>query len=89
VAPASGVNALPRGNGHKAAKIKRSVDEMKKTFYSVTYRNWGTDSVSEAWFDNKKAADKFYDSRDYVDAPVVHRTSSPQKIVEYTELCNR
>lgn len=59
---------------------------MRKTFYSVTYRNWGADSVSEAWFDNKKDADKFYDSRDYVDVPVQHRTQSAKKIAEYKYL---
>jgi hypothetical protein len=60
-----------------------------KTFYSVKYRNWGADAPGCAWFDNKRDADKFYDSRDYVDVPAAHRTSSPQKIMEYTELCNR
>jgi hypothetical protein len=59
-----------------------------KTFYSVKYCNWGADAPSHAWFDKKKAADKFYDSRNYVDSPIAHRTSSQRKIEEYNELCN-
>jgi len=60
---------------------------MQKTFYSVKFRNWGSDQAGCAWFDNKKEADKFYNSRDHVDPPVAHRTSSETKIQEYKELC--
>ena len=62
---------------------------MQKTFWSVQYRNWGADAPSKAWFDNKKDADKFYNSRDYVDPPVRHRTRSAGKIKMYEDLCRQ
>lgn len=58
-----------------------------RRFYSVKYRNWGADSAGMAWFDNKEDADKFYDSRDYVDSPVEHQARSAKTIAEYEELC--
>jgi hypothetical protein len=61
---------------------------MSKTFWSVTFRNWGADASGTVWFDNKKDADKFYNSRNYVDSPVRHIARSPQLIEEYRSLCN-
>ncbi len=60
---------------------------MQKTFYSVQYRNWGADSQGKAWFDNKKEAHKFYNSREYVDPPIKHTTRNAEKIARYAELC--
>jgi len=62
---------------------------MQKTFWSVKYCNWGADVPGKAWFDNKKDADKFYNSRDHVDPPVRHTTGSLEKIARYTELCQQ
>jgi hypothetical protein len=63
--------------------------KMQKTFWSVKYRNWGADAPGVAWFDNKKDAFNFYNSRNYVDSPVRHVTRSAEKIARYTELCNQ
>ena len=58
-----------------------------RRFYSVKFRNWGADAPGTAWFDNKEDADKFYNSRDYVDAPVEHQARSEKTIAKYEELC--
>jgi len=58
---------------------------MKKTYYSVVYRSWGADRANEAWFDDKKEAEKFAD-RDYSDNVVTHNVSKLETIEKYDEL---
>lgn len=60
-------------------KIKKEVDDMKKTFYTVNYTGVGYNGISTAWFDNKEEADKFA-ARDYADKPVRHTFSKPEVI---------
>ena len=56
----------------------------KKTYYSVVYRNWGSDGSGEAWFDNKKEAEEFAD-HDYRDNVIAHHVSRAETIKEYDE----
>lgn len=63
--------------------------EKTRRFYSVRFRNWGADSAGTAWFDNKEDADKFYDSRDYVDPPKEHQARSTKTIEKYEEYCKQ
>ena len=60
------------------------MEKTYKTYYSVVYRNWGADSASEAWFDDKKEAEEFAD-HDYRDNVVTHRVSKPETIKKYDE----
>lgn len=60
---------------------------MKKTFWSVEYRNWGADSASVRWFDDRDEAYKFANN-DYRDKPVAHTYSNPDKIAEAEERVN-
>ena len=61
------------------------MEKTYKTYYSVVYRNWGADSASEAWFDDKKEAEKFA-NQDYRDDVVTHRASNPETIKKYENL---
>ena len=61
---------------------------MKKTYYSVVYRNWGADRPGEAWFADKKEAEAFA-GRDYRDNVIAHHVSNPKTIKEYEELVAR
>ena len=45
-------NVIKRGTAQEDIK-------MAKTFWSVTYRTWGSDFTRTAWFDSKAAADEF------------------------------
>lgn len=54
--------------------LERAVMEdygMTKTFWSVEYSIWGSDSTSNAWFDNFEDAKEF-SSHDYRDDPIRH-----------------
>ena len=53
-----------------------------KTFYTVTYRSWGANKPTTAYFNNKPSADKFA-RRDYADKPVRHTLSDKRKIAEF------
>ena len=53
-----------------------------KTFYTVTYKVWGTNGKSTATFDNKLDAKNFA-SRDYTDKPVRHTLSDQRKIASF------
>lgn len=66
-------------------KIKKEVEIMKKTFYTVHYTGIGYNDISTAWFDNKEEADKFA-ARDYADKPVRHTFSRPEVIREAERL---
>ena len=61
---------------------------MKKTYYSVVYRNWGADRPGRAWFDTKKAAEDFA-NHDYRDNVIAHHVSKTKTIKEYDELVAR
>ena len=58
---------------------------MKKTYYSVVYRNWGADRPGKAWFDNKKEAEEFA-QHDYRDNVRAHHVSKAETIKAYNEL---
>lgn len=58
---------------------------MRKTFWSVTYRTWGADRASEAWFDDADKAKEFA-SHDYRDNTVRHTYSNAAKIKEAESL---
>lgn len=58
---------------------------MTKTFWSVTYRTWGSDFTSTAWFDSKDAADEFA-AHDFRDDPVRHTYRSASSIREAEQL---
>ena len=57
---------------------------MKKTYYSVVYRNWGADGPRVAWFDTKKEAEEFAD-HDYRDNVITHHVSKTGTIKAYDE----
>lgn len=59
---------------------------MKKTFWSVKYSVWGADRPRTKWFASKPEALEFYGSTDYVDKPVAHSYSRPEKIAEIEEM---
>ena len=61
---------------------------MKKTYYSVVYRNWGAYKPAVAWFDNKKEAEDFA-NRDYRDNVIAHHVSKAETIKEYDEFVAR
>ena len=51
----------------------------RKTFYSVICRVWGSDRPSEAWFDDRTAAEQFA-NHDYRDDVITHCVSRPESI---------
>lgn len=59
---------------------------MKKTFWSVQYGVWGADRPGKKWFASKPEALEFYENTDYVDKPVAHTYSRPEKIAEIEEM---
>lgn len=61
---------------------------MKKTYYSVVYRNWGAYSPGIAWFDNKKEAEEFA-AHDYREGVIAHHVSNVETIKEYDEFVAR
>ena len=61
---------------------------MKKTYYSVVYRNWGAYGTGKAWFENKKEAEEFA-AHDYRENVIAHHVSKAETIKEYDEFVAR
>ncbi len=61
------------------------MEDTMKTYYSVDYSVWGSDSTKTAWFDNKEEAEAFA-SHDYRDEPVMHKASKLDKTTKYDKL---
>lgn len=53
---------------------------MAKSFWTVSYRKWGSDTASMEIFDSKEDAEYFYNSIDYVNKPRHHTASTDSDI---------
>lgn len=59
-----------------------------KIYYRVRFRNVGADEPGYAWFRTEKAAQNFYNSRDYVDDPVAVTVTDPQRQADIESVCD-
>lgn len=59
---------------------------MKKTFYSVKYRNIGDRQASIEWFDNLEELEKFVIKQDGADRRIRHTYRKPESIKKAEKL---